>query len=163
MKKIITKKGLAKFVTKKRVLISFIPFFATVFIITFYFAFINSIERGSEIAIVDWIEVKLDISEKEELLINSQNDFEEFSDENIDFENYSVIVLSLGEKPTGGYLIDINKVVETSSSVRVYAVEYYPGKGCIVTTAFTYPTKSFVIEKTGKELEVFYERKALSC
>ena len=50
-----------------------------------------------------------------------------------------IYTIALGEKPTGGYSIDIKKVQIRGSSVIVYISERMPGTGEIVTDALTYP------------------------
>ena len=45
----------------------------------------------------------------------------------------------MGERPTGGYSINIRKIKIKESSVTIYVTEKTPFEGEIVTEAITYP------------------------
>ncbi len=51
----------------------------------------------------------------------------------------SAVIVSLGEKPTGGYAIAITKVTLRGSILTVQAQVTEPGRGAMVTQAFTHP------------------------
>ncbi|PIJ62036.1 hypothetical protein Y696_14060 [Mesotoga sp. H07pep.5.4] len=57
-----------------------------------------------------------------------------------------VLVIQAGEKPTGGYEIEVTSVllIETRT-IKVYATLHSPGSGEFVTQAFTYPRKAIKI------------------
>ena len=57
----------------------------------------------------------------------------------VDFTQYRVIAVFAGEKPTGGYSVEIISV-ETTNSLLVITVKYrQPGAEDIVTEAMTHP------------------------
>ena len=58
------------------------------------------------------------------------------------------LIISLGEKGTGGYSIDIVNIQVSGNNVTVYLDENEPGEKDVVTQAFTYP--SVTIEFNGK-------------
>jgi hypothetical protein len=49
------------------------------------------------------------------------------------------LILSAGEKPTGGYSIGIESVIEEADQIIVKVKETAPEPGAMVTTAFTAP------------------------
>lgn len=67
----------------------------------------------------------------------------------VDFTRYTVIAVFAGEKNSGGYSVDISRVVERENGLVVSVREYVPGQGCIVTQAVTYPYQIAIIPKTN--------------
>jgi hypothetical protein len=59
--------------------------------------------------------------------------------EQIDFSENQVILLSMGEKPTGGYTIRVDSVEEINGTLKLIATETHPGSNCMVTQALTAP------------------------
>lgn len=79
----------------------------------------------------------------------------------VDFSRYSVVAVFAGEKPTGGYSVEI-LTVETNSSQTTdlpslaIAVRYrQPSAGEFVTEAFTYPYHMMRIPKIDANKVVF--------
>ncbi len=70
----------------------------------------------------------------------------------IDFRNYSVIAVFMGEKPTGGYRIDINKIVDQEDKLVVYIKEYTPKPDTMVTQVLTQPYHIVQVERVIKEV-----------
>jgi hypothetical protein len=58
---------------------------------------------------------------------------------NIDLEKHDLLVCFLGEKTTGGYDIDVEKVKFSPNSSEVILKEFVPEKNAMVTTALTTP------------------------
>ena len=50
-----------------------------------------------------------------------------------------LLTIAMGERPTGGYSINIRKIKIKESSVTIYVTEKAPFEGEIVTEAITYP------------------------
>lgn len=69
----------------------------------------------------------------------------------VDFSNNMVVAIFQGAKPTGGYSISVNNVIEGDSSVMVFVKEVSPGPNCMVTMAFTQPYHMIMLPKTDKE------------
>lgn len=65
------------------------------------------------------------------------------------------ILVTYGEKPTGGYTVDIQQVQESSDEIIVTAAFSEPEEGSPVTTALTYPYDLFAMNATDKP--VVYE------
>ena len=106
-------------------------------------------------------------SEGGKFLINSDSEWKSILGDNIakdvNFDEFSAVAVFLGEKPTGGYDIKINSVIEEETAIRVYVEESSPGKKCMVTQAFTSPFEIVKIPKTGKEAYFDISRKITDC
>ncbi|CCG53379.1 Probable lipoprotein precursor [Flavobacterium indicum GPTSA100-9 = DSM 17447] len=72
---------------------------------------------------------------------------------NVDFEKNNLLVLFIGEKPTGGYDIDVDKVLFLEKTIEVYPKISIPSKDSFSTTAITSPYVMVTISK-GKEIIV---------
>lgn len=79
--------------------------------------------------------------------MKKQRGFTNFRD-----ENTNILVISSGEKTTGGYGIDVESVKEVGGIVEVVVKETSPEKGSVVTEVLTYP---FIILKMPMTLESF--------
>jgi sporulation protein YlmC with PRC-barrel domain len=79
--------------------------------------------------------------------MKKQRGFTNFRD-----ENTNILVISSGEKTTGGYGIDVESVKEVGGIVEVVVKETTPEKGSVVTEVLTYP---FIILKMPMTLESF--------
>ena len=62
--------------------------------------------------------------------------------------------------PTGGYYIEITKIVEKENSVEVFARETSPSPGSLVTEAFTQPYHIVKMKKVDKRL---YSKDKTQC
>lgn len=71
----------------------------------------------------------------------------------IDFSRDMVIAVFQGEKSTGGYSIEIDRIIEKENSIEVSVLETSPGPGCMVTQAFTSPYHVVKIKKSDKEVK----------
>lgn len=68
----------------------------------------------------------------------------------VDFENQVVVAVVMGERPTGGYSVDVEEVMasEDGNQVRVEYTETVPGDNCGVTHAITSP---YVLAAVGTQ------------
>jgi hypothetical protein len=73
-----------------------------------------------------------------------------------------IIAVFQGEKPTGGYEIDIIKIVE-ADSLTVFANETLPQQGCPVIFAITRPYHIVKIAKTDKEAMFSMQQEIEGC
>lgn len=93
-----------------------------------------------------------DITERTERVIRDKDEFESFwrtlhgedaqySNEVIDFSEEIVLAVVLGERPTGGYEVKIEGIVneQLPSQIVVTATEVRPGPDCTVSQAKTVP------------------------
>lgn len=81
----------------------------------------------------------------------------------IDFSKEMAIAVFSGTKPTGGYSVEITKVVETDTEIVVTAVETSPGESCVVTQALTSPYSIVKIQKIDKKVAFDIETKVTVC
>lgn len=63
------------------------------------------------------------------------------------------ILVTYGEKPTGGYNVEIEEIEKHGDTLNVSARFTEPGEDEMVTQAITYPYDLAVVEETGVEVE----------
>ena len=71
----------------------------------------------------------------------------------IDFDTETALAVFMGERPTGGYAITIDKVVEHEDQVVVTYIETAPRSGMELTQVITRPFQIAVIPKTDKPIK----------
>lgn len=86
------------------------------------------------------------------MLINSQDDLKELGsekliDEPIDFKKQSLLLVSLGERPTGGYWTKITAVQRQESALYIQGIANRPNDDEPVTQMLTYPYAAVTIKK----------------
>jgi hypothetical protein len=86
-------------------------------------------------------------------LVNSQQDLAtlgstQLVNEPIDFGSHSLVVVALGERPTGGYWAQIEGVQVAGNTLYVQAVANRPGSDEMTTQALTHPYAAAVVPKT---------------
>ncbi|MBI4896118.1 MAG: protease complex subunit PrcB family protein [Candidatus Aenigmarchaeota archaeon] len=77
----------------------------------------------------------------------------------VNFTDDMVIAVFQGNHPTGGYSIEITKIVEDESSVQIVIKETTPPPGSVLTTAFTQPYHIVKMKRTDKP--VLFARQAI--
>ena len=102
---------------------------------------------------------------REAFLINSAAEYEEVFDEetNIDFNEYSIVAVFSGQKPTGGYNVEITGITETTNRIKIDVLETTPGEDCIVIQVITFPYDVVLIESIEKTPEFVFEETILEC
>ncbi len=78
---------------------------------------------------------------------------EENSPPVIDFESNMVLAVFQGEQPTGGYEIEIERIVETADKLQVYIKEISPDPDDMVIQALTYPYHIVKMPLVDKNVE----------
>jgi protease stability complex PrcB-like protein len=73
----------------------------------------------------------------------------------VDFDKEIVVAVFLGEKPSGGYGVEISSAEVVGSSLTVFVKETSPKPGAIVTQAINQPFHIVRIETTGVETVSF--------
>lgn len=71
----------------------------------------------------------------------------------IDFDKDMIIAVFQGEKTTGGYSIEINRITEKENVIEVSILETSPGPGCMVTKMLTSPYHIVKLAKQTKEIK----------
>ncbi len=106
--------------------------------------------------------------ERGNYIINSQSEWDTiFSDAavepSVDFENQTAIAVVMGQKPSGGYAINLQQIKVTDEKIEFMVKEKAPGKNCVVPLALTNPYQIIAIEKTEKEIIFLGETIVESC
>jgi|GEM_PF-1067830 len=70
----------------------------------------------------------------------------------VDFNQYEVLGVLAGQKPTGGYSITITQIIDQGNYLEVYINEKIPTPGGIVTQVITSPYHLVEINKTNKTI-----------
>ena len=68
--------------------------------------------------------------------------------------NESIIYIGLGEKPTGGYGIDVESVKKVDGTTKIEIKEISPEPDQLVTQALTYPKTLIRVFDAGDEIKV---------
>ncbi|OCB69879.1 PrcB C-terminal [Flavobacterium glycines] len=56
-----------------------------------------------------------------------------------DLQQSNFVILNMGEKPTGGYTITVDSVIETDTNIVIKVKEINPEPGAMLTQNITYP------------------------
>ena len=116
-----------------------------------------------------------DFSKKKNTIITNQKEyntawaaaFSRFSDQpkpaQIDFKNKIILLVTMGEKNSGGYTIKIDSIEENEKNIIVTILETSPGKGCITTSMMTYPYQMVEVKNSNKEVIFKTIEKTFDC
>jgi len=66
----------------------------------------------------------------------------------IDFSTRSLVLLTPGRCPTGGYWVQITAIEQQGNRLTIHGIANAPGPDEMVTQAITYPYAAAVIDKT---------------
>lgn len=72
----------------------------------------------------------------------------------VDSEGNTIVWISQGEKPTGGFYLEVVEVTVTDNHLKVVVSEVEPGAEDMVTQAFTYPNISIILDGVYDEITV---------
>src|SRR3989338_11432264 len=111
------------------------------------------------------------IDYKQEIVIKNSEKldslwYEMFNDKNIpniDFDENMVIAVFMGEKNTGGYSIQVKKIIKQDNKINVYFREFAPGKNCFVTQALTQPYQLVKLKDYNLPIKFIYDRVIREC
>ncbi|MEW6417166.1 MAG: protease complex subunit PrcB family protein [Nitrospirota bacterium] len=81
----------------------------------------------------------------------------------IDFSRSMIVAVFQGAQGTGGYAIDIVKVVETENTLEVFVKEMSPGRGCGVTFLVTQPYHIIEVQRVDKKVIFIIEKEVKNC
>ncbi|MFA9191043.1 protease complex subunit PrcB family protein [Flavobacterium sp. FZUC8N2.13] len=68
-----------------------------------------------------------------------------------DVQQSNFVILNMGEKPTGGYAITVENVIETDKEIIIKVKELLPEPGAILLQSITYP---YTIVKVNSKKEI---------
>lgn len=83
--------------------------------------------------------------------------------DSFDFVSSMVIAVFQGVATTGGYNIEIAKIIETDNNIEVNIKETIPGSNCIVIQATTSPYHIIKVQKSDKEVVFKAEKIIHNC
>ena len=81
----------------------------------------------------------------------------------IDFDTQQVLVLAMGWRPTGGYMIEAGDVATSSDTLYAVVRELSPGVGCITTQALTRPVAMVAVPLAGDVVTFVEETTVQNC
>jgi hypothetical protein len=81
----------------------------------------------------------------------------------IDFDREMVILVAMGERPTGGYSITIEGVYDASGRVFAVVREKSPGADCFVTEAFTQPIDAVRVPRRDGAVTFVEQAETVVC
>lgn len=78
----------------------------------------------------------------------------------VNFEEYVVLACFMGEKTSGGYHVDLDKIEQTGKNINVYLTYTSPGQTCFVTEALTQPV--IIVKVPRTEGEYSFQTKSIT-
>lgn len=80
-----------------------------------------------------------------------------------DFNRHMVLAVFQGAQPSGGYSIEITKIVRANGKLEVFVEERKPGQDCFNTQAITYPHHLVVVDKSTARVRFTAHAKTVEC
>jgi hypothetical protein len=80
----------------------------------------------------------------------------------VDFNQTMVILVSSGERSSSGYQVEITKLEESGSNLKVYYTSTSPADNCVQNTVITYPYCLVTVTASDKPVR-FIETEVSSC
>ncbi|WP_291725539.1 protease complex subunit PrcB family protein [Bernardetia sp.] len=108
----------------------------------------QSVSLGSETAGTKVVQSQADLKDFE-VANNNEMPKELLS---VDFDKNTMIMVMAGTKNTGGFEIEIEKIIEENDKIIVFYKETNPPKDAMLIMALTYPLHAVSIKKTKKEI-----------
>jgi len=94
------------------------------------------------------------------MLIRTQAEYDALGDAEIypdvNFDENDLVIVTLGEQPTGGYAVEISGVQQVGDELAVSGTATTPAADAVVTQALTYPYDAVVIPNTDAKTVVPY-------
>lgn len=111
-----------------------------------------------------------DYSEEGAVLIDNKSDYETLTRQvsagrfpEVDFDINLVIAVFLGEKPTGGYSISVESILNEGELTTVNIDKVTPGRNCIVTEAIVMPYHIIQFERVEGQIEFISNNVTEDC
>ncbi|WP_457591899.1 protease complex subunit PrcB family protein [Geoglobus sp.] len=109
------------------------------------------------------------VKEKKYVVIRSVQEFKDFVNETgvifqpPDFNTTMAIAVFMGEQKTGGYEINIDRIVREDGKLVVYVDHYVPSDTCFVTQVITSPFQVVTLEKFDGKVEFVESVREIKC
>lgn len=81
----------------------------------------------------------------------------------IDFATHAVVAAFMGEQPTGGYAVIVERAVRDGDTLVVGLALYEPGPGCMATQALTRPFQLVAVPAGARDARFETRRVAEPC
>jgi hypothetical protein len=81
----------------------------------------------------------------------------------VDFERDMVILVAMGQRPTGGYQIEVSQVVRADTLLTATVTETAPGRSCMTTQAFTAPAVAVRVPRFAGQVRFREIRRTRDC
>jgi hypothetical protein len=81
----------------------------------------------------------------------------------VDFRRHTLVLVTTGHRPTGGYAIGVRSIRRSGRRLVVRAEERAPGSGCFVTQAHTAPYHVVRIRRTSARVSAVRRRIVRDC
>lgn len=81
----------------------------------------------------------------------------------VDFTKNDVVAVFMGAKTTGGYSINVDKVIKRKDALTVAVNETSPAVNCVVTQAITQPFQVIKIPKTKQKIVYVFKQRTNEC
>jgi hypothetical protein len=94
------------------------------------------------------------LSEPNEIKMLQNDENLKNSIKSTDLENSNFVILNMGQKSSGGYSINVESVVETSTQIIIKVKETEPQPGGMVTQALSNP---FCVVKINSKKEIIFQ------
>lgn len=104
----------------------------------------EALTRAEGMVIVNRLLTYRETENPEEVVMNPVDKMVGYSVKPLE-NNQSELIISWGEKPTGGYVIKIDKVLFNEADIVVYYTTSAPNPDDLVTQAITYPKDSVIV------------------
>ena len=76
---------------------------------------------------------------------------------NLDFSQSILVIVFAGEKPSGGYTIQVKRIIQTDQEVVVYVTETKPARDQLAITQITYPYQIVILPRTTLPVHFKFE------
>jgi hypothetical protein len=87
-----------------------------------------------------------------------------FNLDQVDFTKQSLVILTVGQRSTGGYSLLIEQIKDYDKKIVIDIVENQPGENCQSTQEITSPILSFTFENPDrKDIEFSYRKLVKNC
>lgn len=119
-------------------------------------------EERQEIVSFDTLEKGIisAVKEKKELIVETEEDWENlWAESEVDFNSHFVIAVFMGEKPTGGYMIEIEKITldKERAEIVVSINTFEPKPGDVVAQFLTQPFHLVKVKKLDIPVQFRFE------
>ncbi|SRR6266571_6239492 len=81
----------------------------------------------------------------------------------VDFTHRTILAVFQGGRPTDGYKISIEGILETAASLELSVKAFAPGQRCVVAPKVTRPLHIVEIEKTSKPVVFHVKHRTRDC